>query len=137
MIRRGIEKESLRVSPEGYISDGPHPAALGSALTNPYITTDFAEALLEFITPVHTDIDECLDMLKNIHHFSLQNLDANELLWVASMPCPHSSEVNIPIAEYGNSNIGRLKNLYRRGLHVRYGSLMQVISGIHYNFSMP
>ncbi len=127
----------MRVSPEGYISDGPHPAALGSALTNPYITTDFAEALLEFITPVHTDIDECLDMLKNIHHFSLQNLDANELLWVASMPCPHSSEVNIPIAEYGNSNIGRLKNLYRRGLHVRYGSLMQVISGIHYNFSMP
>ncbi len=136
-IRRGIEKESLRISPEGHISQGPHPQALGSALTNPYITTDFAEALLEFITPAYTDIDECLSVLENIHRFSLQNLDNDELLWVASMPCPLSSDAEIPIAEYGSSNIGRMKNLYRRGLHNRYGSLMQVIAGLHYNFSMP
>ncbi len=136
-IHRGIEKESLRVSPQGAISELGHPAALGSALTNPYITTDFAEALLEFITPAYTDLDECLGMLENIHRFSLQNLEDEEMLWVASMPCPLSSDANIRIAEYGSSNIGRMKNLYRRGLHNRYGSLMQVIAGLHYNFSMP
>ncbi len=136
-IRRGIEKECLRVTPDGGISRNPHPVALGSALTNPYITTDFAEALLEFITPAYADIDECLGMLENIHRFSLQNLENDEMLWVSSMPCPLSSEAVIRIAEYGDSNIGRMKNLYRRGLHNRYGSLMQTISGIHFNFSMP
>ena len=55
-IRRGIEKECLRVTPAGHISTRQHPEALGSALTNPYITTDFSEALLEFITPAYADI---------------------------------------------------------------------------------
>ncbi len=137
LIRRGIEKECLRVSPDGSISQNTHPSALGSALTNPYITTDFAEALLEFITPAYTDINECLGMLENIHRFSLQNLENDEMLWVSSMPCPLSNDAVIRIAEYGSSNIGRMKNLYRRGLHHRYGSLMQAISGLHYNFSMP
>ncbi len=47
----GLEKESLRVGPDGSIAQTPHPAALGSALTHPWITTDYSEALLEFITP--------------------------------------------------------------------------------------
>ncbi len=136
-ILRGIEKESLRISPDGHISLASHPQVLGSALTNPFITTDFAEALLEFITPAYTDIEECLGVLENIHRFSLQNLENDELLWVSSMPCPLSANADIRIAEYGVSNIGRMKTLYRRGLHNRYGSLMQVIAGLHYNFSMP
>lgn len=137
LIKRGIEKESLRIKPDGCISNKPHPRALGSALTNPYITTDFSEALLEFITPVYTNIDECLGMLENIHRFTLHNLEQDELLWVASMPCPLSSDSKIPIAQYGDSNIGRMKTLYRKGLHNRYGSFMQIIAGLHYNFSMP
>ncbi|MDD9891314.1 MAG: glutamate--cysteine ligase, partial [Gammaproteobacteria bacterium] len=135
-VLRGIEKESLRVSPDGRISQSVHPAALGSALTNPYITTDFSEALLEFITPAFQDIDECLTVLENIHRFTVQNLENSEMLWVTSMPCPLGN-ADIPIAQYGSSNIGRLKTLYRHGLHNRYGSLMQAIAGIHYNFSMP
>lgn len=134
---RGIEKESLRVSPEGHISQTSHPAALGSPLTNPYITTDFSESLLELITPAYDSIDECLTMLENIHRFTLQNLGNSEMLWVASMPCPLSSDTTIPIAQYGSSNIGKMKTLYRHGLSNRYGSLMQAISGLHYNFSMP
>jgi len=47
----GLEKESMRVGPDGSIAQTPHPAALGSALTHPFITTDYSEALLEFITP--------------------------------------------------------------------------------------
>jgi glutamate--cysteine ligase len=136
-IHRGIEKESLRVSPDGQISLASHPAALGAALTNPYITTDFSEALLEFITPAYANIDECLRVLENTHRFTLQNLEHDEMLWVASMPCPLDAESEIPIARYGSSNIGRLKTLYRHGLSNRYGSLMQAIAGLHYNFSMP
>jgi|TARA_B100000809_G_scaffold262563_1_gene313811 glutamate--cysteine ligase len=136
-VCRGIEKESLRVSPAGHISQSPHPSALGSALTNPYITTDFSESLLEFITPVYCDIDECLQVLENIHRFTLQNLEHEEMLWVASMPCPLETDIEIPIAQYGSSNIGKMKTLYRHGLSHRYGSLMQAISGLHYNFSMP
>ena len=50
-IQRGIEKESLRISSEGQVSTGSHPKALGSALTNPYITTDFSEALPGLSSP--------------------------------------------------------------------------------------
>ncbi len=136
-LQRGIEKESLRVKPNGLISLSPHPKALGSALTNPYITTDFSEALLELITPVSRTIDSCLQELENIHRYTMQNIESDEVLWVTSMPCPLRSDTQIPIAQYGESNIGKLKTLYREGLHQRYGSLMQAIAGIHYNFSMP
>lgn len=137
MIRRGIEKESLRVSSEGLISQRSHPAALGSALTNPFITTDFSEALLEFITPAYASIDECLTTLDQVHRYTLANMEQQEMLWVASMPCPAGQTNEIPLARYGSSNIGQLKTLYRSGLSERYGSIMQAIAGIHYNFSMP
>ena len=42
-LQRGIEKESLRVTPSGDLSLISHPQNLGSALTHPWITTDFAE----------------------------------------------------------------------------------------------
>ena len=136
-IRRGIEKESLRITPAGRLSRSSHPAGLGSALTNPYITTDFSEALLEFITPTTTSVEDCLTWLDAIHQFAYRQLSDDERLWVCSMPCPLSSDEEIPLAQYGSSNIGRLKNLYRMGLGHRYGRLMQTIAGIHYNFSMP
>lgn len=136
-IRRGIEKECLRVSQEGSIALTPHPQGLGSALTNPYITTDFSEALLEFITPARDNIDECLQFLEAVHRFTYRHLENDELLWACSMPCPTGNLDTIPLARYGSSNMGRLKTLYRRGLSNRYGSLMQTIAGIHYNFSMP
>ena len=41
----------------------------------------------------------------------------------------------IPIGNYGLSNQGMMKTIYRRGLSNRYGSMMQAIAGIHYNFS--
>lgn len=136
-VKRGLEKESLRISPHGNISTSSHPKALGSALTNPFVTTDFSESLLEFITPAYSDIDECLQVLENVHRFAVQNLENDEMLWVSSMPCPLDGDAEIPIAQYGDSNIGKMKTLYRHGLSNRYGSLMQVIAGLHYNFSMP
>lgn len=135
-IRRGIEKESMRVSALGEISQTPHPTSLGSALTHPSITTDYSEALLEFITPVYQDPSQAINYLVDVHAFTYQNIN-DEKLWSTSMPCILKGEMSIPIADYGTSNIGRLKHVYRHGLWHRYGRFMQTIAGIHYNFSMP
>lgn len=133
---KGIEKESLRINSWGKIAQTPHPAALGSALTHPYITTDYSEALMEFITPPFADIKQTLAFMHRIHQFVYANL-ADEMLLVTSMPCGTDGDLSIPIAEYGSSNIGRMKHIYRRGLWHRYGRTMQAIAGIHFNYSVP
>lgn len=134
-IQRGLEKESLRIDPQGVIAQTPHPDSLGSPLTHPYITTDYSEALLEFVTPVSGSISGLLDFLTGIHQFVYQNI-GEEKLWVTSMPCILHGEDSIPIARYGTSNVGRMKHVYRVGLAHRYGKMMQTIAGIHYNFSI-
>jgi glutamate--cysteine ligase len=135
-LLRGIEKESLRTSPNGALALTPHPRALGSALTHPHITTDFSEAQLELITAVHSSPEGCLEQLTQIHQFVYRNI-GDEMLWVGSMPCNLPPEAEIPIGQYGSSNSARLKTVYRTGLSWRYGRRMQTISGIHYNFSVP
>ena len=135
-LRRGIEKESLRVRPDGMLASTPHPAPLGSALTHPFVTTDFSESQLELITAAHANADACLRELVEIHQIVYQAI-GDELLWCASMPCRLPSEDAIPLGRYGSSNVGRAKHVYRVGLSHRYGRRMQTISGIHYNFSLP
>jgi len=134
--RAGIEKESLRVDRAGYISQRPHPEALGSALTHPTITTDFSEALLEFVTPAYRGVREVAHSLRHLHRFTCP-LIGDEVLWAASMPCMVTGDRSIPIARYGGSNVGTMKHVYRRGLGHRYGRVMQTISGVHFNFSLP
>lgn len=135
-IQRGIEKESLRVIADATLAHTPHPDALGSALTHPHITTDFSESQVELITGVHTDVETCLNELREVHQFTEHAL-GDEMLWVSSMPCSLPSDDDIPIGQYGSSNVGRAKTVYRTGLSHRYGRRMQAISGIHYNWSMP
>jgi len=135
-IKRGIEKESLRIRPDGYLSKSMHPEALGATLTNPYITTDYSEALPEFITQATDDRARPLQELYELHQFCYQYM-GDELLWGASMPCVMEQEKDIPIARYGNSNSARMKEIYRIGLGHRYGRFMQTIAGVHYNFSLP
>ena len=131
----GIERETLRVDRSGHLSVKSHPAVLGSPLTHPSITTDYAEALLEFVTSAKPDIATALTELDDLHRFAYDCL-GKELLWSQSMPCDLPPESDIEIARYGNSNIGMLKHVYRRGLALRYGKTMQCIAGIHYNFSL-
>lgn len=135
-LQRGIEKEGLRCDLNGFISQKDHPAKLGSALTHSSITTDYSEALLEFITPVMKSPLEALSYLEICHRFTYQNL-SSEMIWPSSMPCQLDGDDSIRIAEYGDSHIGQLKHSYRRGLWHRYGRVMQSIAGIHYNFSIP
>ncbi len=135
-LGRGVERETLRYTPDGVLAQTPHPKTLGSALTNRWVTTDFSESLLEFITPVSNDVATLMSQLKDIHHFAQSKID-EEKLWPLSMPCYVGCEDDINLAQYGTSNSGRMKTLYRAGLKKRYGSLMQIISGVHFNFSFP
>ncbi|MFO6422761.1 glutamate--cysteine ligase [Motilimonas sp. KMU-193] len=135
-INRGVERESLRVEKNGQLAQTGHPSALGKALTHPTITTDFAESLLEFITPVSTSTSVLFDQLSDIHHYTVKNLEQQQL-WPMSMPCYCADEADIQLAQYGTSNTGKMKTVYREGLKNRYGSMMQIISGVHYNFSLP
>ncbi|QYJ80656.1 glutamate--cysteine ligase [Shewanella acanthi] len=132
---RGIEREALRIDESGYLALDGHPVELGSALMHSRITTDYSEALLEFITPVNNKIDALLQGLNETHAFSIRHLNGQRL-WPVSMPCYVKDEQNIPVARYGSSNTGMMKTLYRKGLTHRYGALMQIISGVHFNFSV-
>ena len=135
---RGIERESLRMQSNGFLSQADHPRSLGSALTHPHITTDYSEALMEFITPPKNSIPEALNFLTDIHAVVHSHLENDEKLWPLSMPCMlDDQEENIRLAQYGSSNIGKFKTLYRHGLGIRYGRRMQTISGVHYNVSFP
>jgi len=135
-LNHGLEKEALRIDRHGYLSKKSHPSALGSSLTHPSITTDFSEAQLELVTSVHSSIESCMQEMEEIHRFVYDVLD-DELLWPSSMPCMLRGEKSIPLADYGSSNLGRFKRVYRQGLALRYGKYMQTISGMHYNFSLP
>ncbi len=134
-ISRGIEKEGLRVGSNHFISQTNHPEALGHALTHPQITTDYSEALMELITPVSSSLDALLGDLSDVHAYVQNNL-GDEVLWAGSMPCRINGNESIRIAEFGDSNLGKLKYVYRKGLDVRYGRIMQSIAGLHYNFSL-
>ena len=135
-ISRGVEKESLRVNNNAQLSQRNHPIELGSPLTNKFITTDFSEALIELVTPTFNSVDEVYEFLLDLHIFTANAMESDEVLWSNSMPCFIGDESEIRIAEFGSSNIGKLKNIYRKGLRVRYGSIMQCVAGIHYNFSI-
>ena len=132
---KGVEKESLRATPAGALAATPHSPALGSALTHPWLTTDYSEALLEFVTPPFRDRADVAKHLGALHRFVVRNI-GDEILWAASMPCEIPGDEAIPIARYGVSNSGRLRHLYRVGLAHRYGRMMQVIAGVHFNYSL-
>lgn len=135
-IRHGVERETLRVTETGTLAQTAHPASLGSALKHEWITTDFSESLMEFITPPEVDVSKTINQLVDIHKFVVENI-GDELLWPLSMPCFIDQNTDIPIANYGTSNIAQLKQVYRKGLHNRYGSMMQAIAGVHLNVSLP
>lgn len=132
--RYGIERETLRVDRAGDLALTPHPQALGSALTHPFITTDFSEALLEFVTEAVSSPWELVQFLCDLHSFTYAHI-GHEMLWPLSMPCTVERDDAVPLARYGTSNVGKMKTVYRRGLGYRYGRTMQTIAGVHFNFS--
>ena len=133
--RVGLEREALRIKAEGRLAQTSHPAALGSALTHARITTDFAESLLELVTPPVANALEAWNALDDTLRFVHSQI-GDELLWPCSVPCPLEDE-EIQVGWYGSSNVGLSKHIYRLGLSHRYGSMMQMLAGVHFNFSLP
>lgn len=133
----GIERESLRTTADGHLASTRHPDALGNVYTHPNITIDYGEALLELVTDPHHSPQDVYRQLLQLHQFSAQNI-GEERMWAASMPCrlPANPE-HIEIGYFGQSNGAKLKRLYRVGLSYRYGRAMQMIAGVHFNYSPP
>lgn len=132
-MKVGIERECLRITREGFLSKEKHPESFGNKLTNPYITTDFSESQLEFITPALKSSKENYDFLENLYNIAALNSKEDEIIWPQSMPCTLPEE--IPIAIYDNSTRGKEAREYREYLIKKYGKDKQLITGIHYNFS--
>ena len=84
---RGVEKESLRVGPDGRLSQAPHSRRFGSALTHPWITTDYSEALLEFVTPPQAGNEATLGFLADLHAFVVRE---GRVLGESAIPLPHT-----------------------------------------------
>lgn len=131
----GLEKESLRIFQSGELANTNHPKSLGDKLTNHFLTTDYAESQLEVITKPYPDFNKTLEELEDIHKFIYQNINQDQTLWPFSIPGKLPKPKDISIARYGSSIKGQIKELYRTGLEHRYGKVMQLICGIHYNFS--
>ncbi len=129
----GIEKENVRVDTDGKLSMTPHNVLLGNKETNPYITTDFSDSQVEMITPPLPSINEVHGFIETIHDIITDSI-GNELLWPQSTPPILPDENEIPIAKYGKEKI---KNeIYREDLAKKYGKKRQMISGLHFNYSI-
>ncbi|MBQ6345793.1 MAG: glutamate--cysteine ligase [Methanobrevibacter sp.] len=131
----GFEKEGLRVNSEGKLALTPHPTIFGDKLANPYITTDFSESQVEIVTPTFNSIQkayQCLSFLVDIVNTSIRD---DEFIWNQSLPCILPYDHEIPIAEYPGKK-GESSRVYREKLAEKYGTKKQMISGIHYNYSL-
>ncbi|MGT2958925.1 bifunctional glutamate--cysteine ligase/glutathione synthetase [Streptococcus bovimastitidis] len=127
----GLEREGLRVTPEGKIAKSDHPSVLGSRTIHPYIQTDFSEEQLELITPISDSTRQARRRLGAIFDVTQRSLEPNEAIWPLSMP-PYLKAEDIEIAKLDNPE----EVAYRQQLVATYGKLIQSISGIHYNFEL-
>ncbi|MDN5304525.1 MAG: glutamate--cysteine ligase [Fusobacteriaceae bacterium] len=130
----GIEKENTRVNKNGELALTKHPKIFGDKLKNPYITVDFSESQIEMITPIFDIVENAHKFMHNLHEIvSLELKD--EYLWPQSLPGILPSEKEIPIAEFDDSKEGKYAYEYRKYLAEKYGKKLQLLSGIHFNFS--
>lgn len=130
----GVERESLRVTSQGDLALTEHPLVFGNKLENAEVTTDFSESQLELITPPFSSVEETHGYLAKLQ-LKVEKELKGEYMWPLSMPPRLPDDEKIPIAHFDGSQAGREKELYRMGLASRYGRKMQMISGIHFNFS--
>lgn len=131
----GVEREGLRVTPEGKLATTLHPEPFGNKLINPFITTDFSESQIEVVTPTVDTIDKAYTALTWLCDAVQDVLPENEFFWPQSMPCDIPEDDEIPIAIYEGRPDAGSAMAYRQGLIEKYGGKKQLISGIHLNFS--
>lgn len=127
----GLEKESLRITRDGFFSKTKHPFC-----DSKNIVRDFCENQTEINTSVRSSAKEALDELE-LHTKTiletLKKLPEPEYLWPFSNPPYISKESDIPIARYEGEE--KEKEIYREYLAERYGRYKMTFSGIHFNYS--
>ncbi len=127
----GLERESLRVLPDGTFSKTPHPFPAEGA-----IVRDYCENQTEINTAPHNRVAETVEELRALDRQLKDTLNAlpePELLWPFSNPPYIRSAADIPVAQFDGAL--RAKTLYRDYLNGKYGSYKMTFSGIHFNFS--
>ncbi|MGN1432834.1 MAG: glutathione synthase [Ruminococcus sp.] len=128
----GIEKESLRVNTDGFLSHTPHPFG-----NDTHIDRDFCENQVEIVTDVFDDTSGVFSQLSFLHNTVVKELlsleTGSEILWLFSNPPYVKGESDIPIASFKGSLKG--KEIYRKYLAEKYGKKKMLFSGIHFNFS--
>ncbi len=127
----GLEKESLRVLPDGNIAHTRHPFP-----SHDNITRDFCENQTEINTGIFTTAAEAIAELNHytrILQEALSQFRTPEYLWPFSNPPYLKSEDDIPIAVFDGSRAS--KTTYREYLSAKYGRYKMTLSGIHINYS--
>ncbi len=127
----GLEKESLRITENGYISKTPHPFC-----DNNNVSRDFCENQIEIVTDVYPNVESLYLGLKHTNDYvkdTLKNLPKTEYLWCFSNPPYFKGESDIPVATFDGEL--KEKQTYREYLAKKYGKRLMLYSGIHYNFS--
>ena len=127
----GLEKESLRVDENGYLSHTPDPFS-----EEEHIVRDFCENQTEINTPVLKSAKEAVDTLEKYYvqiQKKLAKLPNREYLWPFSNPPYIRNEDDVPVAKYEGENASKTE--YRYYLSDRYGRYKMTFSGIHVNFS--
>jgi glutamate--cysteine ligase len=127
----GLEKESLRVTPEGYFAHTPHPFP-----NNDHIVRDFCENQTEINTPVFPSAQAAVNALAEYNQEIQEQLSVQpqrELLWPFSNPPLIQNEADVPVAQFAGGRAS--KTSYREYLSDRYGRYKMALCGIHVNFS--
>jgi len=126
----GLEREGLRVEPDGQPAGTPHPFPPEDA----DITVDFAECQTELITAPHSSPEAAWTAL-DLAHRRLRTAMGDELLWPLSLPGRWDEPQRLAPASFGGRPEWAEARAYRAGLLRRHGLARQAISGIHFNFS--
>lgn len=128
----GLEKESLRITPDGRMSHTDHPFSLDDS----HITRDFCENQTEINTSVHKSFAGVLGELSELNTRiaeRLSSLPQPELLWPFSNPPYILADGDIPVARFKGKMAS--KSAYRNILSDKYGRYKMTFSGIHFNYS--
>ena len=127
----GLEKEGLRITPDGHMAHTPHPFP-----EHKHIVRDFCENQTEINTSVLHTPEEAVE---NLYAYTreirrgLAQLEHPELLWPFSNPPYIINEADVPVAQFSGGRAS--KTNYREYLSDRYGRYKMTFCGIHVNFS--
>ncbi len=134
---KGLEREAIRLdktTKETALTD--HPRVYEPKNKHKYVTTDYAEAQVEFVTDTFEDSKELHNFLNTLFDDFALEIGKDETIWPYSLPPVLTNLDKIESAKFGYDASSLNSESYREYLTEKYGKEKQLISGIHYNFSL-